>query len=97
MRRPLYDYINNKVKNTNIPFEDPIDIMKYCANCMTARFPLVGRGYYEEFDLEFQFTPTTHKKYAGYYDSWGDLKEWHVLTSDDVENKFAQHYPEKVI
>ena len=95
--RPLYDFINDKVKTYPGTFGDPIDIMRYCANCMTARFPLVGREYYEEFDLEFQFTPTTHKEYAGYYDSWEELKEWHVLTSDEIENKFANHYPEKVI
>ncbi len=94
---PLSKYINKRIQKYNIVFKTDIDIMRYCSDIMRSRFPLVSRGYYEEFDLEFQFTPTTHKKWAGYYDNWEELKEWHVITSIDIEKKFREHYPEKVI
>ncbi len=94
---PLYRLINDRIKKYHMVFEDNTSIMRYCADIMRSRFPLVSKGYYEDFDLEFQFTPTTHKNWAGYYDKWEDLKEWHVLTSFEIEDKFAEHYPEKVI
>ena len=74
----LYDYINITVKEHD-PFKTEIDIMRYCTNYVISKFPLILKEYYEEFDLEFQFTPSTHKQYAGYFDSWKQKKSGMLL------------------
>jgi hypothetical protein len=71
--------------------------MEYCADLLYRNFPLVAKKYYEDFDLPFQFTPTTYKNYSGYFDSWDNQQEWHILTSRDIENTFSELYPEKII
>jgi hypothetical protein len=92
----LKDYIANECFRKdgftpNCLLQQALYVQTRLANIVYIRFPLLYKSYYDVLDLEFDLHVTVEDREDK------DLLVYTLNTSNNLEERFAELYPEKVI